>query len=177
MKAEIAFDIGLEDYFVRQLALEDSEEIQGVWDKCLDYMLLVEGHPAEPNYGVEQFQDVPPGKSTEDLFVFGIFNQQNDLVGLLDVLRGYPDEITWWIGLLMFTPDFRSQGLGQKVTQGFADYVRANSGQAIMLGVVEENQLASAFWKKMGFELVRKTEPRQFGNKTQTVSIMRRVLL
>jgi hypothetical protein len=164
MKAELAFDIGLQDYFVRQLTLEDSEEIQGVWDKCLDFMLLVEGHPAEPNYGVEQFQDVPPGKSTEDLFVFGIFNRQNDLVGLLDVLRGYPDEITWWIGLLIFIPDF-------------AEYVRLNSGQAIMLGVVEENQLASAFWKKMGFELVRKTEPRQFGNKTQSVNIMRRVLL
>jgi ribosomal protein S18 acetylase RimI-like enzyme len=177
MKTDSAFDIGLQDYSVHQLSLEDSGAIQELWEKCLDFMLLVEGHPAEPNYGEEQFQDVPPGKSPEDLFVFGIINQQNDLVGLLDVLRGYPDETTWWIGLLLFVPDARSQGLGQKVTKGFAEYARANGGQAIMLGVVDENKLAYEFWSRVGFELVRKTEPRQFGNKTQIVNVMRRILL
>ena len=46
-----------------------------------------------------------------------------------------------------------------------------------MLGVVEENIHAYKFWIKMGFEFVRKTESRHFGNKTQTVSIFRRTLL
>ena len=60
--------------------------------------------------------------------------------------------------------------------QGLAEYARAGGGQAIMLGVVEENILAHNFWKRMGFEFVRRTEPRQFGDKTQTVTVMRRVL-
>jgi ribosomal protein S18 acetylase RimI-like enzyme len=43
-----------------------------------------------------------------------------------------------------------------------------------MLGVVEENRAAYQFWQKLGFELVRKTEPRLFGRKTQAVYVMRR---
>jgi GNAT superfamily N-acetyltransferase len=174
MKTETAFDIGLQDYSIRRLSLEDVGAIQGLCEKCLDYMLLVDGHPVDPNTVEEDFQSVPTGKSPDDKFVFGIINQQNDLVGLLDSLCAYPNETTWWIGLLLFTPETRSQGLGQKVTEGFSEYVRANGGLAIMLGVVDENKRAYKFWNRMGFELVRKTEPQQFRNKTHTVSVMRR---
>lgn len=176
MRTETAFDIGLQAYSVHQLSLEDIEAIQELFEICLDYMLLVDGHPADPSGVEEDFLFVPPGKSQNDKIVFGIMDQQNDLVGLLDALRGYPEETAWWIGLLLFVPEVRSQGLGQRVVQGFAEYVRSNGGQAIMLGVVEENGRAYKFWEGMGFEFVRKTEPHQFGNKTHTVSIMRRTL-
>ena len=176
MKTETVFNIDLPAYSVHQLLPEDSGAIQGIWEKCLDYMLLVDGHPASPNAGEEEFHDLPPGKSADDKFVFGIVNQQNDLIGLLDVVRWYPDETTWWIGLLVLTPEVRSQGIGQKIVQGFAEYVRASGGRMIMLGVVDENRLAYRFWNRMGFELHRKTEPRQFGDKTHTVNVMRQTL-
>jgi GNAT superfamily N-acetyltransferase len=162
---------------MHQLIPEDSDAIQGLFDKCLDYMLLVDGHPAGPYAGKEEFLEVPAGKSSDDLFIFGIINQQNDLVGLLEGLRGYPDETTWWIGLLLLIPQIRSQGIGQTIVQGFVEFVRASGGQAIMLGVVEENSLAHKFWKRMGFEFVRRTEPQQFGTKTHTVSILRQKLV
>jgi len=177
MKTETTFDIDLPGYSVRQLSLEDLGAIQGLLDKCLDYMLLVDGHPADPDGVEEDFQFVPPGKTLDDKFVFGIYNQQKDLVGMLDAMRGYPDETTWWIGLLLFVPEVRSQGIGQKVLHGFIEYVRLNGAQALMLGVVEQNQLAYKFWSRMGFEFVRQTEPQQFGDKTQAVNIMRRLLL
>lgn len=174
MKTETSFDIGLQDYSVHQLLPEDIPAIQILCEKCLDFMLLVDGRPAEPNEVEEDFLSVPRGKSYDDKFVFGIMNQQFDMIGLLETFRWYPDEKTWWIGLLLFTPETRSQGIGQKVLRGFVEYVRQSGAQVIMLGVVEENTLAYKFWEKMGFEFVRKTEPRKFGNKTQTVSIMRR---
>jgi len=174
MKTETAFDIGLQDYSMHQLSLEDIGAIQGLCEKCLDYMLLVDGRAADPNSIEEDFRYAPAGKLLDDKFVFGIANQQNELVGMLDTLRGYPDETTWWIGLLLFTPETRSLGFGKKVTEGFAEYVRARGGQAIMLGVVDENKRAYKFWNRMGFELVRRTEPQQFGNKTHTVNVMRR---
>ena len=173
MKTETAFDIGLQDYSVHQLLLEDIVAIQVLCGKCLDFMLLVDGRPAEPKGVEEDFLSVPPGKSFDDKFVFGIMNQKNEMIGLLDTLRWYPDEKTWWIGLLLLTPETRSQGIGQKVLHGFVEYVRLSGAQAIMLGVVEENTLAYKFWKRMGFEFVRETEPGKFGNKTHTVSVMR----
>jgi len=171
------YNIDLQDYSVRRLSREDRHAIQTLFEECLDYMLLVDGHPAGPQAAEEILYSAPPGLSTEDKFVAGVFNQQGELVGLLDAVRRYPDETTWWIGLLLFAPEARAQGIGQKVVQSFAEYTRASGGQAIMLGVVEENERAYSFWSRMGFELVRKTEPRQFGNKTHRVNIMRRNLL
>ena len=100
----------------------------------------------------------------------------NKLIGVLDVMRWYPDEATWWIGLLLLVPNIRSQGLGTKVFEGFTEYVKMSGSKAIMLGVVAENERAYQFWSKMDFEFIRETEPQQFGNKTQTVRIMLRKL-
>ncbi len=176
MKTESAFDIGFQNYSMHRMSLEDIEAIQKIYDRCLDYMLLVDGRAADPHAVEEDFQSVPPGKSNEDKFVFGITTPQKEIVGLLDTLRGYPDEKTWWIGTLLFVPESRSKSLGEKVVQGFVEYVQASGAQVIMLGVVEENIRAYKFWMRMGFEFVRETEPRQFGNKMQRVKVMRRNL-
>jgi hypothetical protein len=109
----------------------DSGAIQGLFEKCLDYMLLVAGHAADPRTVEEEFLSVPPGKSYDDKFVCGIVDQQNEPVGLLDTLRRYPDETTWWIDTLILVPEVRSQGPGQMVVRGFAEYVKANGGWAM----------------------------------------------
>lgn len=172
MKEETAFDVESLDFSVHLLSIEDAKALQALYDQCVDYMLLVDGHPAGKNAAEEELQDLPPGKSMDDKFMFGIFDAMNELVGVLDVLRGYPGEGTWWIGLLLLAPELRSQGIGKKVLQGLADHIKALGGKAIMLGVVEENERAYQFWRKVGFEFVRETEPRQLGNKTQTVRVM-----
>ena len=176
MKNETAFAVESRDYSVHLLSLEDVKAIQALYDECVDYMLLVDGHPAGDHAAEEEFQNLPPGKTLDDRFMFGIVDTVNELVGVLDVLRGYPDEGTWWICLLLLAPDFRSQGIGGKVLQGLTEHIKASGGKAIMLGVVEENERAYHFWFKMGFEFVRETEPEQFGNKTQIVRVMRKNL-
>ena len=176
MKNEIAFDVEDQDYSVHLLRHEDIAALQTLYEKCADYMFLVDGHPAGKNAAEEEFQDLPPGKSADDKFMFGIVNPRNELIGLLDAARWYPDEGTWWIGLLLLVPELRSQGIGEQVLKGFTEYVKADGGKAIMLGVVKDNERAYQFWNRMGFEFVRETEPRKFDNKTQTVRIMRRKL-
>jgi ribosomal protein S18 acetylase RimI-like enzyme len=177
MKPSTDFDPGLEGVAVQRLTIGEIEAVQKLLDQCLDYMLLVDGHAADLKSTEEDFLFVPDGKSPEDKFVYGIFDPQNALVGLLDTLRGYPDEGTWWIGLLLLVPQVRSQGMGQKVVEALAGYAQTSGAQALMLGVVEDNERAYQFWRKLGFELVRQTEPQQFGEKTQRVNVMRKELL
>jgi ribosomal protein S18 acetylase RimI-like enzyme len=176
MNLEMDFDPGLEGYSVQRLTIGEIEAVQSLLDQCLDFMLLVDGHAASLKSTEEDFLFVPPGKSQEDKFVYGIFDPQNALVGLLDNLHGYPDESTWWIGLLLLAPQVRSQGLGRKVVEAFSEYAQASGAQALMLGVVEDNERAFKFWSKLGFEFVRQTEPQQFGEKTQRVNVMRKRL-
>jgi ribosomal protein S18 acetylase RimI-like enzyme len=169
---DIAFPIDLPTHTVHFLTPEDSSQLQGLYDRCLDYMLLVDGHPAGSNAGAKAFQDVPPGKSLTDKIMVGVLEEQNELVGVLDAIRGYPESSVWWIGLFILAPEARSQGFGKEIIQGFVEFARKSGVQYIMLGVVEENFRAFQFWSNLGFEVVRETAPQQFGKKMQVVKIM-----
>ena len=108
MKNETAFDVEGQDYSMHLLTREDVEAIQGLYEQCVDYMILVDGQPAGENAAEEEFEDLPPGRSADDRFMFGIVHQRKELIGVLDAIRGYPDEVAWWIGLLLLAPEMRS---------------------------------------------------------------------
>jgi GNAT superfamily N-acetyltransferase len=95
---------------------------------------------------------------------------------VLEGMWGYPESGICWIGLLLFTPERRGQGIGRQLMAGFEDYARTHGCQAIMLGVVEENSGAFAFWQSLGFVLQRQTEPRPFGKKLQRVNVMQKTV-
>jgi ribosomal protein S18 acetylase RimI-like enzyme len=177
MTDTLIFQIEDPDYSVRLLRYpEDAESLQRLFEQCADYVMITEGQGVSPSAAHETFEDAPPGRSLDDKFVYGLLDRNENILGLLEGMRYYPDEATWWIGLFMLSPDVRGHGLGRKVVDGFSDYVHKNHGASIMLGVVEENQSAYDFWQRLGFEFVRKTEPRPFGRKTQSVYVMQRVL-
>jgi GNAT superfamily N-acetyltransferase len=164
------------DYCLRALDLCAVEAVQKLCEACADFYQLVEGQAVPPGAGRDIFEELPPGRLLEDKFVYGMFNRQNELLAVLEGMRQYPKEGTWWIGLLMLAPAARHQGLGQKIVQGFFEYVRLAGGAAVQLGVVEDNQAALYFWGLMGFEPLRITEPHWFGEKLQAVHVLQRRL-
>jgi ribosomal protein S18 acetylase RimI-like enzyme len=171
------FHIEDPDYSVRELRCpEDMESLQKLFEQCADYAMVTEGQGVSPSAAQGTFEEAPPGRSLDDKFVYGLLDRCGNIRGVLEGMRYYPNEETWWIGLFMLSPDVRGHGLGRRVIENFSTYVHKNHGVSIMLGVVEENRAAYDFWQRLGFEFVRKTEPRPFGKKTQSVYVMQRVL-
>ncbi len=170
---EIPLQILIPGFEVRFLNIEDVTRLQALYDKCADFALLVEGKPYSPGAAQEEFNSLPPGKTPADKLMIGVWHPVGQLVAVLDAVRDYPDAATWWIGLLMLAPEVRGKGLGRQIVQGFHAYAQAHRCNSIMLGVVEENAYAYRFWQKMGYELVNKTEPQQFGQKLQAVFVLR----
>jgi GNAT superfamily N-acetyltransferase len=168
------FHVDLPGYTVRRLKPDDAVILQRLWDRCSDYVEIVEGKGVSPTAAEELFQSLPPGGSFSNKLVAGIFHREGEIGGVLEGMRHYPEENIWWIGLLLLAPDMRNQRVGRSLLEAFIDYARENGGKAVMLGVVEENVHAYRFWLKNGFEMVRKSEPRLFGKKNQSVFVMRR---
>jgi ribosomal protein S18 acetylase RimI-like enzyme len=171
---ELEFRFDLPGYSARRLAPDDAQNLQRLLEQCADYTEIVEGTGVSPAAAQELFQELPPGRTFSDKLVMGIINRVGDIIGVLDGMRNYPENNIWWIGLLMFSPDSRCQGLGRMVVEGFVENVRGQGGRAVMLGVVEDNRRAYSFWSQNGFELVRKNEPRTFGKKVQSVFVLQR---
>ncbi len=128
-------------------------ELQAFYEHCADYFELVTGQPPGPNEAEELLASLPRGKTHDDKFVIGLFDAPGHLVGVLDVIRDYPKRGEWYLGLLMFAPEWRSRRLGDRVYHRLEGWVRELGGTAIHLIVEEQNPDAMRFWQRMGFEV------------------------
>jgi GNAT superfamily N-acetyltransferase len=106
--------------------------------------------------------------------MFGLFDSQHELIGLIESIRGYPDEQTWWVGLIMLDPKYRRKGLLNPLMQSFEQWV-AKLGMCYIMGsVVEINIKVLRLWKRMGFEVICRKPPKQFNQKSHSLYVIRR---
>lgn len=153
-------------YLAKQLQPKDAAVLQQLYEQCTDFALLSDGLPPAPTAALEEFEALPDGKTIQDKYIFGLFDSCNRLVGMMESIRHYPDHQTWWIGLMMLAPEVRGNGLGTEFYKSFKQWVATQGVSQISLAVFESNKPGLKFWKKMGFEVIRKAPPQQFGLKT-----------
>jgi Sortase and related acyltransferases len=154
----------------------DINEINALLTVCDDFSMLVSGQPHQPEDAFELLHDLPPQKFEAYKQVLGIRDRNGKLCGVLDLVSGFPEKSIAFIGLLLLLPEKRGAGLGRRILQSLETWARGAGFKALMLGVVEENNDGLRFWKACGFEVVATSDPRAFGQKTQRVLRMKKVL-
>lgn len=178
MKNQEKFVLNIDNYYISQLdADSDIEELQRLCEDCSDYYELCEGRTTPPTAAEELFTDVPPSKKPEDKRILGIYERKDEcknLVGVIDMLIDFPKENTWYIGLLMIKPTTRNNKIGERVLHWAMEWAAKNGVKEINVGVLEENEKAFRFWSRMGFEVAKKIDNFEIGNKVTTVFAMRR---
>ena len=165
--------VDMQSYSVELLTPKDADVLQGLYERCTDYARLMDGAPPSPSAARDEFLALPEGTGVEDKFMFGLFCDE-DLVGLLESVRRYPDEKTWWLGLLLLEPGLRGRGVGAAFYETFERFGGEQGLAQTMLSVAEENVRGLRFWRSLGFEAVRSTEPRSSGGKKHIFTVMRR---
>ncbi|MBQ6569499.1 MAG: GNAT family N-acetyltransferase [Clostridia bacterium] len=94
---------------------------------------------------------LPEGVGEKDKFFVG-FYEGSELVAVMDLICGYPENDDAFIGWFMVDAARQNQGIG---TQVFADVRAAMKGQKydyLSLGVVKDNETAIKFWTAQGFK-------------------------
>ena len=164
-------------YTVVRLTLADAGRLQRLYERCDDYHLAHEGTPTRSSAGEEELTSLPPGRSADDKFPFGIESADRELLGYIELFRNYPAEGDWWIGLLMLDPAVRRRGLGGEVFRNASAWAAANGARSIMLAVLESDPDAQRFWQRQGFqEVSRRAYVSQASRKEHTVIVMRHML-
>lgn len=145
-------------YHSRLIDDNDLYKLNILIKNCSDYYNLV--YKRDPEYidvtGI--FNEIPENKSYDDKFVIGIFNENKDIIGVIDIVRDYPVLNTWYIGLMMIDPNYRNSGLGCNVFDDTEEWAVDLGAQKLRLGVAEQNKKAINFWNKMGFKLIKTVE-------------------
>jgi len=138
-------------------------ELLGLFQACEEFWRATEGRTPSGVQVDELLHDLPPGRTPADKHVLGLRGPDGGLAGVLDVVRGYPAETSWFIGLLLLAPEVRGHGLGDAVCEGLEAFVRARGGEELRLAVLEQNAGARRFWEQRGFVTVDSVR-RTFGN-------------
>ena len=154
----------LEGYSLRQLTPEELPLLQTLCERCAE--AIEQNTGLEPGLSLEQILGLPPGpsmaqdlahalppsKGYEDKFLLGIFARPEELGGVLDVIRDYPTQGEWWLGVLMLDPARRGQGLGEGVCRAIERWAKDAGGHSLRLVVSAQNRRAHQFWQHLGFE-------------------------
>ena len=145
-------------------------------DTCRDFSLFQNGQPPSEADAREVFASVPPQCPAAAKLPMGIFDQSAQLIGILNVLRGYRTASDWYIGLMLLAPAFQGQGFGTEIHNEFVSYARREGIQRLLLAVLEANESARRFWLRLGYRKVKDFPPRQFGQRLHALTEFEMVL-
>ena len=136
-------------YDIRFLKTEDIDIILKV---CSRNELFYQYHPpfATKESIIEDMQALPPGKDEKEKFYVGYFNG-NQLMAVLDLILGYPNEITAYIGFFMMNKEYQGKGIGTQIIRECAEYLKELRFRKIGLAIDKGNPQSEAFWMKNRF--------------------------
>ncbi len=152
----------------------DLAPLQALHLRCADFVEATTGHPPREDEAARLLAGLPPGKTLADKQVLGLI-RDGEMVGVVELLRGYLGPTDWYIGLLLIGPEARGNGLGAAAVDELVGLVLAEGGRALHLIVREDNPRGVAFWRRRGFEEVDR-RVQDLGTKKNLVLKMVRTL-
>ena len=126
-------------------------ELQEFLNRFQDFFQLCEG--TKPS-ALELLTVCPASKNpAKDKFVMGFYDHGN-LIGILDIIRDYPENFTWTIGYLMVHPILQSQGTGSSIINDLQQSLAHGDIRKLRCAVQSQNPRALGFWQKNGFTVI-----------------------
>jgi ribosomal protein S18 acetylase RimI-like enzyme len=157
----------------RRLDQNDQVRLAALCRTCGDFFELVEGRPGSEETANGLLNVAPPNVTSEKKFVFG-FERAVSLVGVVDLIDGFPEPGGWYVGILLLAPGERSHGLGRALWASLERWLLGRNADAVRLIVQEQNPGAMRFWRSLGFETEAKVQQILPGRTNQTWRLAKR---
>ena len=143
-------------YDVRKLDDTDAEAILALCKENTQFYQYCEAEPT-----LEQVRSdlhlTPPGTDPSFKYYVG-FYQDDDLIAVMDLVDGYPEQEIAFIGFFMMKKALQGKGLGTAIIQEAAAYLKSAGKTAIRLAIDKDNPQSNHFWKKNGFLVIREAK-------------------
>lgn len=142
---------------------EEMRALQQVIEDAPRYAHLMPGVPAGPADAQSLYTILPEGKSYDDKFVLGIYSGAS-MVGCADLIRGYPDLSTAYVGLLLIAEQHEGKGIGSAAFRELERLALSwRTCSCLRLGIARTNERAFRFWSKFGFAPTGEVKPYRYG--------------
>lgn len=99
---------------------------------------------------IQDMTELPPDKTYDDKYFFGFF-EGDALIAAMDLIDGYPDAKTAYIGWFMMDKSRQGKGIGTEIISGVLSALKAQGFCRARLGFIKGNPESKAFWIKNQF--------------------------
>ncbi len=130
---------------------------------CAGNPIYYQYHPpmASRESVLEDLAALPPGKGPEDKFYLGFFAGET-LAAVMDLILGYPDGSTAYIGFFMVDRAFQGRGTGSALIGDCGEALARAGYRRLRLAVDRGNPQSAHFWTKNGFVRTGEEYPNGF---------------
>ncbi|ONI67441.1 hypothetical protein BWI15_30390 [Kribbella sp. ALI-6-A] len=163
---------------LRPIEPADVDAVQALIESDPGYTERITGYPPGPADAQSLLMMRPEMLAEEAKVVLGGF-EGDELVALVDLLRGYPDPSYAFIGLLQVRGDRQGCGIGRTAYRLVERFVENTWPEVrrLRLAVVDTNaKQAAPFWFRQGFEPTGEAKPYQYDQLTSTARLYEKPL-
>lgn len=158
---------------LRPIGVEDVDALQELIESDPGYTERITGHPPGSSDAQSLLMMRPPDLPEDAKLVLGAFEDER-LVAVVDLLRGYPNDHTAYIGLLEVHWNHQGLGFGRATYELVQQYVetRWTEVRTLRLAIVDTNaHVATGFWRKQGFEPTGEERPYRYDKLESTTRL------
>lgn len=140
-------------YIVKKMEKKDAQLIYDMTRRNLQYY----EYCGRQNTLEDIYSDLeltPPGISQKDKYYIGYFMDE-ELIAVMDLIDGFPDKETAYIGFFMMNADYQGNGIGTQIISELFEYLRKVGFVRVRLGIDKDNPQSTHFWEKQGFIAVK----------------------
>lgn len=136
-------------YLVQMMGVSDVERIYELCRKNSLYYQYCPPFVSEESI-ISDMKALPPNKDMRDKYYVGYFDGER-LIAVMDLIMGFPDETTAFIGFFMTDAAIQNTGIGSGIIEDLCVYLAQIGISKVRLGRVKDNPQAEHFWHKNKF--------------------------
>ena len=143
-------------YSVRYM---DDSDAADILDFCLQntqYYLYCGKQPSLELI-VNDLHLTPPNTPPDAKYYVG-FYENGVLVAIMDLIDGYPDSDSAYIGFFMMNKRLQGRQIGSGIIRDLCRYIKETGISRIRLAIDKGNPQSTHFWKKNGFSVIKEVE-------------------
>lgn len=136
-------------YFVKCL---EEKDIPDIYTLCLGNPLFYRHCP--PDVTMDSIRRdmaaLPPGKTLDDKYYIGFYMEET-LIAVMDLISGYPDPETAYIGFFMMNRNVQAKGIGTELITDICMNLKNMGFSRALLAYAKGNLQSERFWLKNQF--------------------------
>ncbi|WP_094586314.1 GNAT family N-acetyltransferase [Synechococcus sp. BO 8801] len=138
----------------RPLTQADRQRLESLCIACSDFFECIEAQPGGCETAAELLGPLAPDVGSGEKSLVGV-EFGRELVGVVELLAGFPGPQEWYVGLLLLHPERRGAGAGTAIWEHLRQQMTQEGATTVRLIVQQQNPRARRFWERQGFTVER----------------------